>query len=530
MEKYLIALTVAGIVDAISYMVVTPSLVFYVLKNGGTKAQYGLIMSAFSFSSFCTKPVIGWCSDKMGFRIPYFASLFVALLGGNVYFLASALPSGNTAVHAILAARLLGGCGAANSALGYAYVARSVPQSEQTSVNSLLSLCRILGMAVGPAVNILVSKIDIPITDIWGFDSLNSVGLILIISNALAMASIYFLLDEPPEEHDLDITEEEKIKKQKASDEDSSNKTNGNSGSLSSPVPPSKINILGSFLSMDIMVPMLSIFTFNANFQLIETGFAPAANDALGWGPVESSVALGSISFIIGANMFIVMQLSKRGVTDSDMLCGGLVASIVAYTAVYLSWIKDTTVWGFYSPLLIGCSSFPYLAAPTRSIFTVAVNTKPALRKYHGSMQAVLSMAASVAGFVTPGLVAAYCLRHPEEVVASSDKKELTPYSLFAPVLSLLTLLGMVYLRFSVSTKGTDDNGVENHEEDGSSVITEDYFEDPESESTSLLPSVGRNSGIRRGSSIGFMLEGPFDGFERSFRENSARTMDEIGS
>ena len=51
MQKYLVALTIVGIVDAISYMLVTPSLVFYVLQNGGSQQQYGIIMSAFSFSS-----------------------------------------------------------------------------------------------------------------------------------------------------------------------------------------------------------------------------------------------------------------------------------------------------------------------------------------------------------------------------------------------------------------------------------------------------------------------------------------------
>ena len=90
-EKYLVALTIVGIVDAISYMLVTPSLVFYVLQNGGTHTHYGIIMSAFSFSSFCTKPFIGWWSDNQGFRVPYIASVSVALLGGAVvrFFAAS---------------------------------------------------------------------------------------------------------------------------------------------------------------------------------------------------------------------------------------------------------------------------------------------------------------------------------------------------------------------------------------------------------------------------------------------------------
>jgi hypothetical protein len=96
-----------------------------------------------------------------------------------------------------------------------------------------------------------------------------------------------------------------------------------------------------------------------------------------------------------------VMQLSKRGVSDSDMMCGGLILSIVGYSSLYLMWTQDASVLQFYIPILLGASCFPFLAAPTRSIFTVAVNAKPALSKYHGLMQSILSMGASVAGFVT---------------------------------------------------------------------------------------------------------------------------------
>ena len=294
-EKYLVALTVVGIVDAISYMVVTPSLVFYVLENGGTKDQYGLIMSSFSFASFCTKPIIGFGSDHFGFRAPFVISLLIALLGGVVYMFASALPSGNVAVGAIFAARLLGGVGGANSALGYAYTARTIPPEKQTSVNSLLSLCRILGMAIGPGVNIFIAKVDIPIGNKWDLNSLNSVGLILVICNIIAIASVLFLLEEPQKK------DEGGVEGKEAGDDETPPKLDD---SVSSSPSRAWNDILLSFFSVDILVPMLSIFSFNASFQLIETGFAPAAFDALGWGPVQSSMALGSISFVIAFNMF----------------------------------------------------------------------------------------------------------------------------------------------------------------------------------------------------------------------------------
>jgi MFS family permease len=55
-EHTLVVLAMIGLIDAISYMAVAPSLIFYVNELGGSKEQYGLIMSAFSFTSFCLKP------------------------------------------------------------------------------------------------------------------------------------------------------------------------------------------------------------------------------------------------------------------------------------------------------------------------------------------------------------------------------------------------------------------------------------------------------------------------------------------
>lgn len=145
-ETYLVALAIVGIIDAISYMVVTPSLIFYVLDNGGTHYSYGIIMSVFLLSSFCCKPIVGYWSNQAGFRRPYFVSLTFAILGGLMYVLASALPSSSVvssgdpppqhrptaAICGLFVARLLGGCGGANSALGYAYTARTVPPQQQT--------------------------------------------------------------------------------------------------------------------------------------------------------------------------------------------------------------------------------------------------------------------------------------------------------------------------------------------------------------------------------------------------------------
>lgn len=66
---------------------------------------------------------------------------------------------------------------------------------------------------------------------------------------------------------------------------------------------------------------------------------------------------------------------------------------------------------------------------------------------YH-TMQALMSMVVSVAGFTTPGIISAFVLRKPEEVDASSDNREFAPWALFAPVLSLIVLVGLLYMHW----------------------------------------------------------------------------------
>lgn len=66
---------------------------------------------------------------------------------------------------------------------------------------------------------------------------------------------------------------------------------------------------------------------------------------------------------------------------------------------MYLMWVVEAPVWHFVLPVAIAVTGFPFIAAPNRSAFTKAVDSKPLLAESQGSMQALLSMAASVAGF-----------------------------------------------------------------------------------------------------------------------------------
>ena len=90
-ELFVIVLAVAGLVDAVSWMIITPSLILYVTELGSIKEAYGLTLGAFSFAFFIAKPPLGWLPDQRGFRgFPFLISFTIAAAGGLLYLLASA--------------------------------------------------------------------------------------------------------------------------------------------------------------------------------------------------------------------------------------------------------------------------------------------------------------------------------------------------------------------------------------------------------------------------------------------------------
>ena len=413
------------LIDSISFMVVAPSLVFYVRQMGGSKEQYGIILSVFSLASFLFKPVLGyWCDQSGGkFRRPYLSSIAVAASGGIIYFLASAF-AGSTALALIFVGRFLNGVGAANSTLGFTYIATVTPHDQMTKANAILSMVRIFGMAAAPALNVFLSKVNgqlfsLPITP------LNSIGLVLFVANLISFLVIYCFLQEPPEQAKTESYSE----------------TQGTERNW---------KFWKSFLSFEIMVPIASILCLNANFQLLETGLAPASSHALHWGPVEISTLFGLNAIWIFLVILLSFWLSSMGVADVKLLIIGSVASITGYFLMYQLWIMDTSEVLFILPIIISTLAFPFMGAPTRSLFTKVVAGKEYLRNHQGTMQAVLSMAASVAGFAAPGLIAAFVLKTPEQVEASPDHRELTPYALFAPISSFMVLCGVLYMCWCV--------------------------------------------------------------------------------
>lgn len=216
----------------------------------------------------------------------------------------------------------------------------------------------------------------------------------------------------------------------------------------------------------DTLVPLLAYFTLNFNFQFMETGLAPAANDALGWGTVAISTVFGIDAILIFFVYILTFELSAMGMGDIALMKTGLACSIGGYTLMFLWWRQGIAAWMFVLPSMyhttlfvmpvgqlapahhsIPCSvvvctaAFPFLGSPIRSIFCFAVSQNEALASHQGTLQAILSMTSSVAGFTAPTFIASFVLRTHDEAAASEDHGVLGALALVAPALSAVTLV-----------------------------------------------------------------------------------------
>ena len=114
---------------------------------------------------------------------------------------------------------------------------------------------------------------------------------------------------------------------------------------------------------------------------------------------MQTSAVLGGSSIVIFACMILTIFLSGK-VHDYAMVAIGNVCWIVGGTGMYLFWQRDAMTWHFVAPIVIACAGFPFISAANRSNFTKAVAADPALEESVALTQSILSMAASVAGFM----------------------------------------------------------------------------------------------------------------------------------
>jgi len=139
-------------------------------------------------------------------------------------------------------------------------VVRAYPANKRTSITALLGCVQMIGMPIAPLFSACLTGVDFTS---WGvhFDNLNSVGLLLVIINLASQAAVYFLLPDLPA---VEV-------KDGGDDDEGENESEW------------LLMFRCILQNPHIGLPFLTIFTFNFNWQFVETALAPASEDVFDW-------------------------------------------------------------------------------------------------------------------------------------------------------------------------------------------------------------------------------------------------------
>jgi multidrug resistance protein len=137
------ALTV--LIDFTGFGIIIPLLPFWAEHLGANAVEVGLIITVYSLAQFIFLPVLGRFSDRIGRRSIILWSLVIEVIS-----LALTALSGSLVM--LLAARFIGGMGAANLGTAQAVVSDTTTPAERAKGMGVIGAAIGLGFVVGPAI------------------------------------------------------------------------------------------------------------------------------------------------------------------------------------------------------------------------------------------------------------------------------------------------------------------------------------------------------------------------------------------
>ncbi|KAF8774670.1 uncharacterized protein LOC129984580 [Argiope bruennichi] len=165
----------------LGYAIIFPTIWNYIHDRlGGQTYMLGIVISAYSLSSFIANPLVGWWSDKsLNTRNILLVTILAEAVGSILYFI-------GMHIWVLVIGRLIAGIGAGGGAAVLADITRTTSEEDRTPVLSVVIASRQLGLIIGPAFNIFLSEIDFHIFSL-PVDKYTSPGLL--------MAMLWLLLE-----------------------------------------------------------------------------------------------------------------------------------------------------------------------------------------------------------------------------------------------------------------------------------------------------------------------------------------------
>ena len=343
----LMAMTV--FIDIAGFGIILPLLPFWAQHLGASPTQIGLILTMYAIAQFIFTPLIGTLSDRIGRKPIIVASLVIEAISFAMTALAGSLPM-------LLAARFIGGIGAANLGTAQAVVADVTPPEGRARGMGLIGAAIGMGFVIGPAIGgILSGGSNTAALPFW-------VAMVIALVNA---ALVLVLLPETRTRRAADVTQQP-----------------------SKSAVGSFISSWGTALRRPIMARLIVInLLFTLAFTAMEAVYPLFTQHTFGWDARQNGYVFAYVGIIIViVQGGLVGQLVKR-FGERALLISGLV--LLAAGLLLLPW---STTLGLMLITLAALSAGEGLVTPTTSALLSLAASSEAQGETLGVAQGVAAL------------------------------------------------------------------------------------------------------------------------------------------
>jgi MFS family permease len=305
-------------------------------------AYLGLVLSAFSLTRTGFFVVFGWWSDKRDMREPFLFSFVLCIIGDMLYALAWATNNLNF----ILIGRLVAGVGGANTTLTQAYFARAFPPSKRTKVMALGQGAGLLGVFMGPALNILFVN-DIKIGN-FTINEYTAPGFVMGFVNTLSLLGFWLYFKDPPPDRDAVVKDASFYR-----------------------------GVRQVILHKAAWFCLLGNFIIGFEITALETAITPITKD-WGWSTMQNSLLFCGIAIVAVIAIVSCVMLDKQSWTSNR----GIIA--LGFGTMGLSFLiaflfcgpEDIPLWALFTFAFLFIFGLMLMNAPITSLYTVLVGEK----------------------------------------------------------------------------------------------------------------------------------------------------------
>ena len=201
---------ISAFLYCMNYYIVEPSSTLYVNRLGAHDALSGTLIGMMPLGAFLSSIPFSMWTNK-SFRHPFIMSCTLMILGNVMYSLADRLRS----VPMALMGRLIAGLGAPKCIIRR-YMADTTPLSLRTSVNASFGMVVAAGSAMGPAMAVLLTRIELiaklPVLGWMQFNGLTMPGYFMATLWTTFLLILLLTFDEP---NRAGLEEQKRLEKEK---------------------------------------------------------------------------------------------------------------------------------------------------------------------------------------------------------------------------------------------------------------------------------------------------------------------------